>query len=187
MGVAGRADAEGRSVGADVAAIIGDERARGSSGRVNRMFVELVLWIDWMGSLLERPAGRVRRLEQRLSPVQSMERQGHLARIFAAMADDGHFGYLIVDSTIIRACATGLFGRSPQKACRATRQRRASGWAEFGDQVDAASSRDGQRGTEPDGWPPLQYPVRCNAGLVAGTRDEQLHLARTGGGVGRAR
>ncbi len=58
--------------------IIGDERTRRSSGRDNRMFVEAVLWIVRTGSLA-RSAGRIWFVEQRLSPVQPVERQRHLA------------------------------------------------------------------------------------------------------------
>ncbi|KQN90005.1 hypothetical protein ASE95_14895 [Sphingomonas sp. Leaf231] len=34
------------------------------------------------------------------------------------------------------------------------------GGAEFGDQMGAALSRYGQRRAEPDGWSPIQHPVR---------------------------
>ncbi|WP_245443530.1 IS5 family transposase, partial [Rhizobium phaseoli] len=83
--------------------IIGDERTRGSSGRDNRMFMEAVLWIVRTGSPwrdLPEVFGEwnsVFRLFSRWS------RKGIWWRIFEAMADDPDFGYLIVDSTIIRA------------------------------------------------------------------------------------
>lgn len=50
-----------------------------------------------------RSAGGIRLLEQRLPPLQPVERQGVWHRIFAAMADDPDFEYLILDSTIVRA------------------------------------------------------------------------------------
>lgn len=83
--------------------IIGDQRTRGSSGRDNRMFVEAVLWIVRTGSPW-------RDLPDVFGPWNSAFRRfsrwsakGIWHRIFAAMADDGDFEYLIVDSTIIRA------------------------------------------------------------------------------------
>jgi transposase len=83
--------------------IIGDERTRGSSGRDNRMFVEAVLWIV-------RTSSPWRDLPDVFGPWNSVFRRfsrwsgkGIWHRIFAAMADDSDFEYLIVDSTIIRA------------------------------------------------------------------------------------
>lgn len=83
--------------------IIGDERTRGSSGRDNRMFVEAVLWIVRTGSPW-------RDLPEVFGPWNSVFRRfsrwsakGIWHRIFAAVADDNDFEYLIVDSTIIRA------------------------------------------------------------------------------------
>ena len=83
--------------------IIGDERTRGSPGRDNRVFVEAVLWIVRTGSPW-------RDLPDGFGPWNSAFRRfsrwsakGVRHRIFAAMADDGDFEYLIVDSTIIRA------------------------------------------------------------------------------------
>jgi putative transposase len=99
--------------------IIGDERTRGSSGRDNRMFVEGVLWIVRTGSPW-------RDLPEVFGPWNSTFRRfsrwsakGVWHRIFAAMADDPDFEYLILDSTIVRAhqhaagAKRGLKIRSP--------------------------------------------------------------------------
>lgn len=93
MGVLDRLILEGEQWERMSRHIIGDERTRGSSGRDNRMFVEAVLWIVRTGSpgtaspclppadrcVMARPAGRVRLVEQRVSPVQPMKHKGHLA------------------------------------------------------------------------------------------------------------
>ena len=82
---------------------IGDERIRGSSGRDNRMFVEAVLWIVRTGSPwrdLPEVFGSWNSAFRRFSRWRA---KGVWHRIFAAMADDPDFEYLIVDSTIIRA------------------------------------------------------------------------------------
>lgn len=83
--------------------IIGDERSRGSSGRDNRMFIEGVLWIVRTGSPwrdLPEAFGEWNSVFRRFS---RWSRKGVWHRMFAAMADDPDFEYLIVDSTIIRA------------------------------------------------------------------------------------
>ena len=83
--------------------IIGDERTRGSSGRNNRMFVEAVLWIVRTGSPwrdLPDVFGSWNSVFRRFSRWSA---KGIWHRIFVAMADDGDFEYLIVDSTIVRA------------------------------------------------------------------------------------
>ena len=83
--------------------IIGDERTRGSSGRDNRLFVEAVLWIVRTGAPwrdLPEVFGAWNSAFRRFSRWCAKD-VWH--RIFAAMADDPDFEYLIVDSTIIRA------------------------------------------------------------------------------------
>ena len=83
--------------------IIGYERTRGSSGRDNRMFVEAVLWIVRTGSPwrdLPEVFGSWNSAFRRFSRWSA---KGVWHRIFAAMADDPDFEYLIVDSTIVRA------------------------------------------------------------------------------------
>ena len=56
--------------------IIGRPDQKGSTGRDNRMFVEAVLWIVRTGSPWRDLPRGVWRLEQRVSPLQPMERQG---------------------------------------------------------------------------------------------------------------
>ena len=83
--------------------VIGDERTRGSSGRNNRMFVEAVLWIVRTGAPwrdLPEQFGCWNSVFRRFSRWSA---KGIWHRIFAAMADDPDFEYLILDSTIIRA------------------------------------------------------------------------------------
>lgn len=83
--------------------IIGDERTRGSSGHDNRMFVEGVLWIVRTGSPwrdLPEAFGAWNSVFRRFSRWSA---KGVWQRIFAAMADDPDFEYLILDSTIVRA------------------------------------------------------------------------------------
>jgi transposase len=83
--------------------IIGTERTRGSSGRDNRLFVEGVLWIARTGCPwrdLPEVFGAWNSVFRRFSRWSA---KGVWHRVFAAMADDPDFEYLIVDSTIVRA------------------------------------------------------------------------------------
>jgi putative transposase len=83
--------------------IIGDARSRGSSGRDNRMFVEAVLWLVRTGAPwrdLPEAFGHWNSIFRRFSRWSA---KGIWQRIFAAMADDPDFEYLILDSTIVRA------------------------------------------------------------------------------------
>lgn len=83
--------------------IIGDARTRGSSGRNNRMFVEGVLWIVRTGApWRDLPAvfGTWNSAFRRFSRWSA---KGVWHRLFAAMADDPDFEYLILDATIVRA------------------------------------------------------------------------------------
>ena len=83
--------------------IIGDARTRGSSGRDNRMFVEGVLWIVRTGAPwrdLPEVFGTWNSAFRRFSRWSA---KGVWHRMFAAVADDPDFEYLILDSTIVRA------------------------------------------------------------------------------------
>lgn len=83
--------------------IIGGPASRGSTGRDNRLFVEAVLWIVRTGAPwrdLPEAFGRWNSAFRRFSRWSG---KGVWRRIFAAMADDPDFEYLIVDSTIVRA------------------------------------------------------------------------------------
>ena len=75
----------------------------GRSGKDNRLFVEAVLWIVRTGAPwrdLPEVFGSWNSAFRRFSRWSA---KGVWHRIFAAMADDPDFEYLIVDSTIIRA------------------------------------------------------------------------------------
>src|SRR5436309_10013746 len=83
--------------------IIGRPDQRCSTGRDNRMFVEGVLWIVRTGSPwrdLPEVFGCWNSAFRRFSRWSA---KGVWHRIFAAMADDPDFEYLILDSTIVRA------------------------------------------------------------------------------------
>lgn len=83
--------------------IIGDERSRGTSGQDNRRFVEAVLWIVRTGAPwrdLPEAFGHWNSVFRRFSRWSA---KGIWHRIFAAMAEDPDFEYLILDSTIVRA------------------------------------------------------------------------------------
>ena len=83
--------------------IIGDDRSPGTSGRDNRLFVEGVLWIVRTGApWRDLPAafGEWNSVFRRFSRWSA---KGVWTRLFAAMADDPDFEYLILDSTIVRA------------------------------------------------------------------------------------
>ncbi|WP_431272162.1 IS5 family transposase [Dankookia sp. P2] len=83
--------------------VIGDERARGSSGRDNRLFVEGVLWIARTGSPwrdLPEIFGGWNSVYRRFSRWSARE---VWQRVFTAMANDADFEYPVIDSTIVRA------------------------------------------------------------------------------------
>ena len=83
--------------------IIGRPDQRGATGRDNRMFVEGVLWVVRTGApWRDLPAvfGDWNSVFRRFSRWSV---KGVWQRMFAAMADDPDFEYLIVDSTIVRA------------------------------------------------------------------------------------
>ena len=83
--------------------IIGDERSCGTSGRDNRMFVEAVLWIVRTGSPWRDLPDAFGNWNSAFRRFCRWSAKGVWHRIFAAMADDPDFEYLIVDSTIVRA------------------------------------------------------------------------------------
>ena len=83
--------------------IIGRPDQRGSTGHDNRMFVEGALWIVRTGSPwsdLPQIFGGWNSVFRRFSRWSA---KGVWERMFAALADDPDFEYLIVDSTIVRA------------------------------------------------------------------------------------
>ena len=83
--------------------IIGDERSPGTSGRDNRMFVEAVLWIARTGAPWRDLPEAFGAWNSQFRRFSRWSAKGVWARLFAAMADDPDFEYLILDSTIVRA------------------------------------------------------------------------------------
>ena len=82
---------------------VGKMEDPGGTGTNNRMFVEAVLWIARTGSPwrdLPEVFGKWNSVFVRFN---RWSEGGVWQRIFAAMADDPDFEYLIVDSTIVRA------------------------------------------------------------------------------------
>lgn len=83
--------------------VIGNDRAHGTSGRDNRLFVEAVLWIVRTSSPwhdLPEVSGGWNNVFRRFS---RWSHKGIWDRIFNALSDDPDFQYLIVDSAIVRA------------------------------------------------------------------------------------
>lgn len=83
--------------------IIGDHRSRGSSGRDNRLFVEAVLWIVRTGAPWRDLPEFFGAWNSALRRFSRWSAKGVWHRLFAVMADDPDFEYLILDSTIVRA------------------------------------------------------------------------------------
>jgi putative transposase len=82
---------------------VGKESDPGGTGENNRMFVEGVLWIARTGSPwrdLPPAFGNWNSVWRRFD---RWSQSGVWHRIFAALADDPDFEYLIIDSTIVRA------------------------------------------------------------------------------------
>jgi putative transposase len=82
---------------------VGKPEDPGGTGSDNRMFVEAVLWIARTGSPwrdLPTTFGNWNSVYVRFN---RWSEGGVWQRIFAALADDPDFEYLIVDSTIVRA------------------------------------------------------------------------------------
>ena len=75
----------------------------GRSGADNRLFVEAVLWLARTGSPwrdLPESFGNWNSVFVRFS---RWSKDGVWDRLFAAMADDPDFEYIMIDSTIVRA------------------------------------------------------------------------------------
>jgi putative transposase len=75
----------------------------GATGRDNRLFVEAVLWIARTGAPwrdLPAELGNWNSVWRRFARWAA---RGVWERLFAAMADDPDFEYVIVDATIVRA------------------------------------------------------------------------------------
>jgi len=84
-------------------AIIGRPDQRGSTGRDNRMFVEAVLWIVRTGAPWRDLPAEFGNWNSTFRRFSRWSEKGIWERMFARLADDPDFEYLIVDSTIVRA------------------------------------------------------------------------------------
>ena len=83
--------------------IIGRPDQCGSTGQDNRLFVEAVLWVVRTGAPwrdLPEEFGNWNSVFRRFS---RWSKKGVWDTIFAVLADDPDFEYLIVDATIVRA------------------------------------------------------------------------------------
>jgi len=84
-------------------AIIGRPDQRGSTGRDNRMFVEAVLWIVRTGAPWRDLPAEFGNWNSAFRRFSRWSAKGVWERMFARLANDPDFEYLIVDSTIVRA------------------------------------------------------------------------------------
>jgi transposase len=82
---------------------VGKESDPGGRGENNRMFVEGVLWIARTGSPWRDLPSAFGHWNSVWRRFDRWSQSGVWHRIFAALADDPDFEYLIIDSTIVRA------------------------------------------------------------------------------------
>jgi len=82
---------------------VGKPEDPGGTGADNRMFVEAVLWIARTGSPWRDLPGIFGKWNSVFVRFNRWSESGVWARIFAALADDPDFEYLMLDSTIVRA------------------------------------------------------------------------------------
>ena len=83
--------------------IIGRPDQCGSTGRDNRMFVEAVLWIVRTGAPWRDLPDEFGNWNSAFRRFSRWSEKGVWERMFARLADDPDFEYLIIDSTIVRA------------------------------------------------------------------------------------
>ena len=82
---------------------VGKPQDPGGTGADNRMFVEAVLWIARTGSPWRDLPSIFGKWNSVFVRFNRWSEGGVWQRIFAALADDPDFEYLILDSTIVRA------------------------------------------------------------------------------------
>lgn len=82
---------------------VGRPEDPGGTGANNRMFVEAVLWIARTGSPWRDLPEIFGKWNSVFVRFNRWSEGGVWQRLFAALADDPDFEYLIVDSTIVRA------------------------------------------------------------------------------------
>src|ERR671912_490555 len=75
----------------------------GATGRDNRRFVEAVLWIARTGAPWRDLPAELGNWNSTWRRFDRWSARGVWQRLFAAMADDPDFEYVIVDATIVRA------------------------------------------------------------------------------------
>ena len=82
---------------------VGKPEDAGGTGANNRMFVEAVLWIARTGSPWRDLPDVFGKWNSVFVRFNRWSEGGVWQRLFAVLADDPDFEYLIVDSTIVRA------------------------------------------------------------------------------------
>lgn len=75
----------------------------GRSGADNRLFVEAVLWLARTGSPWRDLPGIFGNWNSVFVRFSRWSKDGVWDRLFAAMADDPDFEYVMIDATIVRA------------------------------------------------------------------------------------
>jgi transposase len=75
----------------------------GASGRDNRLFVEAVLWIARTGAPWRDLPAELGHWNSTWRRFARWSAKGVWERLFAAVADDPDFEYVIIDATVVRA------------------------------------------------------------------------------------
>jgi putative transposase len=87
----------------------------GATGRDNRRFVEAVLWIARTGAPWRDLPAEFGNWNSTWRRFDRWSARGVWERLFAAMADDPDFEYVIIDATIVRAHQHSAGGRKGLK------------------------------------------------------------------------
>ena len=83
--------------------VLGKPGDPGAAGRNNRRFVEAVLWIARTGAPWRDLPAELGRWNSQFRRFSRWATRGVWERLFAAVADDPDFEYVILDATIVRA------------------------------------------------------------------------------------
>ena len=102
---------------------------RGVTGRDNRLFVDAVLWIVRTGAPWRDLPPELGNWNSTWRRFDRWAERGVWGRLFAALADDPDFEYVIIDATIVRAHQHSAGGKGglrlrPSAARAAARARR---------------------------------------------------------------
>ncbi len=92
--------AHGRRIEASVSGKAGD---RGATGEDNRLFVDAVLWLARTGAPWRDLPPELGNWNTVWRRFDRWSRAGVWQRLFAALAEDPDFEYVIIDATIVRA------------------------------------------------------------------------------------